>query len=331
MPANLTPQYKEAEQRFRQAATHEEKLETLREMLALLPKHKGTEKIQADLRRRLAKLEEEGAGARRSGPQRFDPGHVPREGAGQWVLIGAPNAGKSALLRALTHAHPEVAPYPFTTRVPLPGMMPFEDVQVQLVDTPPVAPSHTESYLANLVHGADGVLLVLDVTADDVDESIPALLALVEKARVWPQGRPLPPDAPSFLAVKPVFAIGAKIDLDPDGTFLSLARESVPAGIPLYGVSAEHGAGLEDLRSLLFQTLGRIRIYAKQPGKKPDMERPFVLKRGATVQTLALAVHKELAERVTYARIWGGTARFDGQQVDRDHVLTDGDVVELHS
>jgi len=325
MPANLTPQYKEAEQRFRQAATHEEKLETLREMLALLPKHKGTEKIQADLRRRLAKLEEEGQSAKRSGPQRFDPGHVPREGAGQWVLIGAPNAGKSALLRALTHAHPEVAPYPFTTRVPLPGMMPFEDVQVQLVDTPPVAPNHTESYLANLVHGADGVLLVLDVTADDVDESVRALLGLAEKARVWP------PDAPGSTAMKPVFAIGAKIDLDPDGVFLALARESVPAGIPLYGVSAEHGAGLEDLRKILFQALGRIRIYAKEPGKKPDMERPFVLKHGATVQTLALAVHKELAERVTYARVWGGTARFDGQQVDRDHALTDGDVVELHS
>ncbi|HXL14961.1 MAG TPA: GTPase [Methylomirabilota bacterium] len=331
MPANLTPQYKEAEQRFRQAASHEEKLETLREMLALLPKHKGTEKIQADLRRRLAKLEEEGASGKRAGPQRFDPGHVNREGAGQWVLIGSPNAGKSALVRALTHAHPDVAPYPFTTRAPLSGMMPFEDVQMQLVDTPPVAPNHTQPYLANLVHSADGVLLVLDLASDDVEESVRGLLALLEKARIWPQGRPLPPGAPSFLAVKPVFAIGNKGDLDPDGTFASLARESIPAGVPLHVVSAEHGAGLEDLRRALFQALDRIRIYAKEPGKKPDLEKPFVLRRGATVQALALAVHKELAERVTYARIWGGTALFDGQQVDRDHVLTDRDVVELHS
>jgi len=331
MPANLTPQYKEAEQRFRQAASHEEKLETLREMLALLPKHKGTEKIQADLRRRLAKLEDEGAGGKRAGPQRFDPGHVSREGAGQWVLIGSPNAGKSALVRALTHAHPDVAPYPFTTRAPLSGMMPFEDVQVQLVDTPPVAPSHTEPYLANLVHSADGVLLVFDVAADDVEESVRELSALLDKARVWPQGRPLPAGAPPFLAVKPVFAIANKRDLDPDGTFASLARESIPAGLPLHVVSAEHGAGLEDLRPVLFLALDRIRIYAKEPGKKPDMEKPFVLKRGATVQALALAVHKELAERVTYARIWGSAALFDGQQVDRDHVLTDRDVVELHS
>jgi ribosome-interacting GTPase 1 len=329
MPANLTPQYKEAEQRFRQATTHGEKLEALREMMALLPKHKGTEKIQADLRRRMAKLEDEAAHARHAGPQRFDPGHVHREGAGQWVLIGPPNAGKSALVRALTHAHPEVAPYPFTTRVPLPGMMPVEDVQVQLVDTPAVAPNHTEPYIVNLVHAADGVLLVLDVTADDVEESARALLAVLDKARVWPKGRPLSADPPPNLLVKPAFVLGNKCDLDPDQTFASLAREALPSGLPFRHVSAEHGTGLEDLRAALFRELDRIRIYAKEPGKKPDLEKPFVLKRGATVQALALAVHKELAERVKFARIWGA-ARFDGQQVDKDHVLSDRDVVELH-
>src|SRR5439155_21215687 len=288
---------------------------------ALLPKHKGTEKIQADLRHRIAKLEEEGEHARRAGPQRFDPGHVRREGAGQWVLIGPPNAGKSALVRALTHARPEVAAYPFTTRVPLPGMMPFEDVQVQLVDTPAVAPHHTEPYLANLVHSADGVLLVLDVTSDDLEESARELVSVLERGRVWPEDRLLPPDAPTFLQVKPVLAVGNKCDLDPDGTFAALARDSIAPGLAFHSVSAEHGAGLEDLRPVLFRRLGRIRIYAKEPGRKPDLEKPFVLKHGATVQALALAVHKELAERVKYARIWGA-ARFDGEQVDRGHVLS---------
>ncbi len=330
MPANLTPQYKEAEQRFRQATTHAEKLQTLREMMALLPKHKGTEKIQADLKRRLSKLEDEASDAKRGGAQRHDPGHVRREGAGQWVLLGPPNAGKSALVRALTHAHPEVAPYPFTTRAPLPGMMPFEDTQVQLVDTPPVAPGHTEPYLVNLVHGADGVLLVLDVTADDLEAGLRGISALMEKARVWPEGAPLPVESPPFLLVKAVIAIGNKSDLDSDGTFASLARETIPAGVPFHSVSAEHGTGLEDLRAALFRRLDVIRIYAKEPGKKPDMQKPFVLKRGATVHELALAVHKEVAERVKYARIWGN-ARFDGQQVDKDHVLSDRDVVELHS
>jgi ribosome-interacting GTPase 1 len=330
MPANLTPQYKEAEERFRRATGHDEKLAALREMLAILPKHKGTEKIHADLRRRLAKLEDEGERGRKGGAHRFDPGHVEREGAGQWVMLGAPNAGKSALLRSLTHAHPEVASYPFTTRVPLPGMMPFEDVQVQLVDTPAVSEHHVEPYLANMVHGADGVLLVLDVTADDLEPSLALSRALLDRARVWPAGRPLPAEAPPTLVVRPLVVVANKRDLDPDGTFTELARAAVGEGLPCFAVSAEHGAGLEELRRALFEQLGVIRIYAKEPGKKPDLERPFVLPRGATVLHLAKAVHKEIAERLRFARIWG-SGRFDGQQVDHDHPLADRDVVELHA
>ena len=330
MPANLTPQYREAEERFREATTHEEKLAALREMMALLPKHKGTEKLQADIRHRMAKLEEEAEHGAKGGARRVDPGHVRREGAGQWALIGPPNAGKSALLAALTHAHPEIAPYPFTTHAPQPGMMPFEDVQVQLVDTPAVAPAHTEPYMANLVRNADGVLLVLDPTADDLDESLAACHGLVERARVWPRAKPLPPDASPLLVVRPVYVVLNKADLDGDGTFQALARESVGDDLPLFTVSAEHGHGLEALRGRLFADLGRIRIYAKEPGKKPDFARPFVLEAGSTVYDLAKAVHKEIAENLRFARIWGH-ARFDGQQVDRDHVLADRDVVELHA
>jgi hypothetical protein len=330
MPANLTPQYKEAEERYREATTREEKLVALREMMALLPKHKGTEKMQADIRRRIAKHEEEAEHGAKGGARRADPGHVHREGAGQWVLLGPPNSGKSALLAALTHAHPEVAPYPFTTHAPQPGMMPFEDVQVQLVDTPAVATQHTEPYMTNLVRNADGVLLVLDPTADDVEESLAACRGLLERARVWPRSRPLPADATPLLVTRVVYAVVNKIDLDPDGTFAALARDSVGEEFPVLLVSAEHGAGLEELRRTLFADLGRIRIYAKEPGKKPDRERPFVLPRGATVHDLAQAVHKEIAESLKFARIWGH-ARFDGQQVDRDHVLADRDVVELHA
>jgi uncharacterized protein len=331
MPANLTPQYKEAEQRFRDAASHDEKLEAIREMLALLPKHKGTEKLQADLRRRLAKLEEEGEHARHGPGHRHDPGHVVREGAGQWVLIGPPNAGKSALLKALTAAHPEVAPYPFTTRAPLPGMMPFEDVQVQLVDTPAVTAQHVESYMPNLVHGADGLLVVVDVADAALPETARTVAALIERSRVWPASKPLPADAPSFVAARPVLLAINKCDLDDaEGAFAALARDTMALGVPVHVVSAERGTGLEDLRRALFDALRRIRIYAKEPGKKADGIRPFVLPEGATVHDLALHVHKEIAERLKYARIWG-SSRFDGQQVDRDHALADRDVVELHS
>lgn len=330
MAANLTPQYKEAEQRFRVATSHEEKLAALREMLALLPKHKGTEKLYGDLKHRLAKLEEEAEHARRGAAHRHDPGHVVREGAGQWVLVGPPNAGKSALLRALTHAHPEVAPYPFTTRAPQPGMMPFEDVQVQLIDTPAVTPQHTEPYMPNLVHGADGVLVVVDLADDALAEAGRTIATLLERARVWPAARPLPAGAPPFIAVRPVLLAVNKCDLDDDGAFAALARESLALDLPAFSVSAERGTGLDALRGVLFDSLGRIRIYAKEPGKKPDTARPFVLPRGATVHDLALHVHKEIAERLKYARIWG-SSMFDGQQVDREHALADRDVVELHA
>jgi hypothetical protein len=330
MPANLPPQYKEAEQRYRGAKSQAEKLDALREMMALLPKHKGTEKLQADLRHRVSKLAEESEHAKHGSAHRFDPGHVRREGSGQWVLIGPPNAGKSALLRALTHAHPDVAAYPFTTRDPQSGMMPFEDLQVQLVDTPAVTAQHVEPYMSNLVHGADGVVLVVDVTADDLEPAAATLRALLERARVWPASSPLPPDAPPFMLHRPVLAAGNKCDLDPDGVLAGLARQALGARLPYLQVSAEHGTGLEDLRRALFLELRRIRIYAKEPGKKPDFDRPFVLKRGATVHDLALQVHKDIAARLKYARLWG-SAKFEGQQVDRDHVLNDRDVVELHA
>ena len=329
MTANLTPQYHDAEERFKQSTDHTDKLAALREMIALLPKHKGTEKMLAHLRKQLSKLEDEAASAPRGGHgHRVEVGHVKREGAGQWVLLGPPNAGKSSLLAALTHAHPEVGEYPFTTRAPLPGMMEFEDVKVQLVDTPAVAEGHTEPWLPNLAHDADGVLLVVDVTADDGGAA--ALLRdLLARARVWPKARPLPPDAPSFLRHKPVLVLGNKSE-DDDGTFAALAKEPFGADLPFYPVSALTGAGLEPLREVLFRTLGRIRVYPKEPGRKPNLESPFVLPEGATIHDFAAHVHKEIAERMKFARIWGH-AKFDGQQVDRHHVLADKDVVELHA
>ena len=331
MPANLTAQYKDAEERYRQAVGHEEKLEALREMLALLPKHKGTEKLQADLRKRLSKLEDESAHVAKSGHHGPDVGHVKREGAGQWVLLGPPNAGKSSLLKALTHAHPEIAEYPFTTRLPQPGMMPFEDVQVQLVDTPAVAAGHTESWLPNLARNADGLVLVIDPTADDVEEAWRALLELLDRARVWPKGRAPPQDASPLLLAKPVFLVLNKRDADADGTFAELALETTGRDLPAFRVSAERGEGLEALRPLLFKELHRVRVHTKEPGHKADLGRPFVLPEGATVGDLATLVHQDLAARLKFARIWGSHARFDGQQVDRHHPLADGDVVELHA
>src|SRR5512133_1502508 len=302
MPANLTAQYKAAEERYRKAVGYDEKLGALREMLALLPKHKGTEKLQADLKKRLSKLEHEEAHVARSGHRGQDVAHVKKEGAGQWVLLGPPNAGKSTLLAALTHAHPEIAEYPFTTRLPQPGMMPFEDVHVQLVDTPAVARGHTEPWLPNLARNADGILLVLAVAADDLEDAWGALGGVLEKAHVFPRGEPLPADASPLLQPRPILVLLNGSDLDPDGTFAALARETIGERLPVLAVSALRGDGLDALRPVLFRELRRIRVYTKEPGHKPDMGRPFVLHEGATVGDLATLVHADLAARLAFAR-----------------------------
>ncbi len=331
MPANLTAQYLAAEERYRRATLHDEKLDALREMLALLPKHKGTEKLQADLRKKLSKLEEEEAHVARSGHRGPDPGHVHKEGAGQWALVGPPNSGKSSLLAALTHAHPEIADYPFTTRAPQPGMTQVEDVLVQLVDTPAVAPGHTEAWLPNLARNADGILVVLDVTADDLEASWKAVLELLDRSHVWPRGRPFPADASPLLQPKPVLVLANRCDEDGDGTFAALARDAVGADLPFFAISAQRGDGLAEVRPLLLRELHRIRVHTKEPGHPPDAGKPFVLSEGATIEDLARLVHQELAVRLKFARLWGSHARFEGQQVDRHHVLADGDVVELHA
>ncbi len=331
MPANLTPQYMSAEERFKKAETAAEKIEALREMQALLPKHKGTEKLQADLKRRLSKLLEEQEHHRRaSGARHHDPGHVPREGAGQIAIVGPPNSGKSSLLAALTHAHPEIADYPFTTHAPQPGMMPFEDVQVQLVDTPPFAHEPFDPVIVTAARGADGIAVVLDPTSAEALAHAAAAPRFLARARVVPSGRAVSAEMGNSAHILPVVLLLGKADLAMDARADALLREAAGADLPWRRISCRTGAGLEDLRRALFGMLSIVRVYAKEPGKRPDLARPFVLRRGAIVLDLATLIHKDLAAHFRFARVWG-SARFGGQPVERDHVLADRDVVEIHA
>ncbi len=171
MPANLTAQYHKAEQAYRRAQTPEEELRCLQEMLREIPKHKGTDRLQAELKQKISRLKKELETQKNSAKK----GHgvrIPRQGAGRVIIVGGPNAGKSQLLAALTRATPEVAPYPFTTREPQPGMMPWEDVMVQLVDTPPITADVLETFHQGLIRGADLVLLVADLGSDDGIEQL---------------------------------------------------------------------------------------------------------------------------------------------------------------
>jgi small GTP-binding protein len=325
MPANLTPDYLEAERRFKSAKSTEEKVAAIEEMMATIPRHKGTEKMQADLKRRLSKLRAEQA---RRPTSRIGIIHrVEKEGAGQVVMVGPPNSGKSLLVRQLSHAMPEVADYPFTTRVPLPGMMPFEDVQVQLVDLPPVHPDFPESWLYQIIRNADAALLVVDLSDPDLLEDLETTLGQVANAKVQLDQAELP-SAPGWLR-KRTLLVANKIDVSGAPEDLDILRDLYGERFVLTRTSAETGEGLEYLRQAVFDLLEIIRVYTKAPGKKLERVAPYILKRGSRLIDLAGHVHQDFLAQLKYARLWR-EGRFDGQMVNRDHVLEDKDVVELH-
>ena len=325
MPANLTPQYLEAERRFKSARTTEEKIEALEEMLATIPRHKGTEKMQADLKRRLSKLRTEQS--RRPASRAGLIHRVEKEGAGQVALVGPPNSGKSLLVRRLTHAAPEVADYPFTTRIPLPGMMPFEDIQIQLVDLPPVHPDFPESWLYQIIRNADAALLVVDLSDPDLLEDLETTLAQLANSKVQLGDAELP-DVTGWLA-KRTLLIANKADAPGAPDNLEILKELYGGRFAMLPLSAETGEGLEEFRRAVFEMLRIIRVYTKAPGKKLELTAPYVLPRGSRLIDLAAHVHQDFLTQLKYARLWGH-GKFEGQMVNRDHVLEDRDVVELH-
>ncbi len=330
MPANLTPQYSKAEEEYRKATTPAERLEKVREMFRLLPKHKGTEKLQSDLKQKISRLKDEIEGAKSSGKKPGVSYRVPREGAGQIVLVGAPNVGKSSLLAALTNARPEVAPYPFTTRAPHPGMMSWNDVRVQLVDLPPITTEFLEPWVPSLVRSADAALLVVDLADDDTADAAEAVLKRLAQTHTELVGTlPFDVEDESIRHV-PTALVANKSDAPGATDRLEVIREWFDGRFPLLAVSAATGLGLDDLRRVAYDLLGVIRIYTKIPGKPVDRGSPFTLPVGSTVLDLAREVHRELGEKLKFARVWG-TGVFEGQTVKRDHELHDADVVELHT
>lgn len=323
VPANLTPQYRAAESRFKAAKSAAERRAALEEMLATIPKHKGTEKMQADLKRRLARArqEEETRSARHGYTVKVEP-----EGAAQVVILGPPNAGKSSLLGAFTRAEPAIGEYPFTTTRPQPGMMPYEDVQVQLVDLPPVTREHLDSWMPNVVAAADAAILVIDPTSSEVPDDVEAVRERLAAVRVRLVGE-LPEDGDPRDTFLPTLAVITKLDRARRED-LEVLEELYGGEFPLVSVSVATRAGFEAFKVAVWRRLQLLRVYAKPPGKPADRTAPFVLPEGSTVLDLAELVHRELAEKLAFARLWGG--KLDGQRVSRDFELRDRDVVELH-
>ena len=330
MPANLPPQYSKVEDEYKAATTPAARLEKARELFRLLPKHKGTEKLQAELKTRISRLKDDVEGAK-PGAKKAGVSHkVPHEGAGQIVLVGAPNAGKSALLAALTNAKPEVAAYPFTTRAPQPGMVQFGDVSYQLVDLPPITADFREPWMPSIVRGADAALLVVDLADDDALDAAEAVLRGLAEVHTELVGElPHDDEDESTVHVRTIL-VANKSDAPGAEDRLSIVREWFGDRFPVIVVSTVTGDGLEALRRSAYDLLGVLRIYTKQPGKPVDRTHPFTIPDGGTVGDLAGRIHRDLEVSLKFAKVWGEGV-FDGQTVKKDHELHDGDVVELHA
>lgn len=329
MPANLTQQYLKAEKAYRSAQAPDEELEGLQTMLRELPKHKGTDKLQADLKQKISRLKKDLAAApkhRRSAGLR-----IPRQGAGRVILLGSPNSGKSQFVATTTRAEPEVADYPFTTRESRPAMMPFEDVLIQIIDTPPVTEDALDAGLHGLVRGADLALLFLDLGADDGLATCRQVIARFAETRTR-LGRSTHLDENDVgLSFTKTFLVANKIDQPDAALRLELFQEAGLPDFECFHISAIDADSIESLCPAIFAALDVVRVYTKLPtAKEPDFEKPFTIRRGGTLGDIAAQIHKDMAEKLKFAKVWG-TQVHDGTTVKPDYVLGDKDIVELHS
>jgi ribosome-interacting GTPase 1 len=324
MPANLTPQYLEAERNFRLAKTPLEKIAALEEMLAVMPKHKGTDHLRAELRTRMAKLNQ--SLDKKTATQRASM-MIEKVGAAQVAVIGMPNSGKSQLVASVTKASPKVAEYPFTTHNAIPGMMNYENIQIQLIDTPPLTEQPPEWWHLNIIRRADGLMMVVDLSEDPIFQ-MEIILNVLEEKRICPGPGSADEDEEMPITYKKTLIVCNKADLDPTGKGYRDLKEKFGEILPVIAVSAI-GGEMDELRLGVYRMLDIIRVYTKTPGGKPDMTDPIVLDNGSTLEDAAVAVHKDFGKNLKYARIWG-SGKHDGVMVKRDHVLQDGDIIELH-
>ena len=327
MPANLPPDYFEAEKRYREAKTSREKIACLEEMLTIMPKHKGTDKLRADLRKRISKLKD-ASQSKKGVSKRESAFNIDKEGAGQVVVVGPANVGKSAFVASLTNANPAVADFPLTTWKPTPGMMPVGNFQIQLVDTPPLNRDYVEPELLDLIRRADLILLMVDLQTDPVQQ-LEDTVALLDEHRIVPLRLKEQYADLRGLTLIPFLVLANKNDDENTQENYEIFRELLDDDWPMISISVTRGRNLDEMKQTLIHRLEIIRVYSKAPGKEADLSSPFVLKRGSTIEDFAGKVHKDFTNQLKIAKVWGAVV-FDGQMVQRDHILQDGDIVELH-
>jgi len=327
MPANLPPQYKEAEAKLKSAKTPEEKIGILQEMLAIMPKHKGTDHLKADLRNRISKLEKMRASKKTKSrsDSRF---MVEREGAAQVAVAGPPNCGKSHLVQSLSGSQVDVADYPFTTNLPTPRMMDYEDISIQIVDMPPITLDFMEWWQTALVRGADLVMLVADLSSDALLAETRMVRERLDSSRISLINNP-PAEKEIGRAYKRTLLVATNLDSDGSPERLKDLRKEYDGAFPVIAVSNATREGIADLRGTIFSMLEVVRVYTKPPGKPASMKDPVILPKGSTVLDAAKQIHKDFASKMRFTRKWGKGA-FDGQRVEKNHVVEDGDILEFH-
>jgi hypothetical protein len=327
MPTNLPPEYFRAEQAFREAESTSAKITALEEMMSTIPKHKGTDKLRAELRRKISKLREEQQKKKGAGKHESEY-HIEKEGAGRVVLIGFENTGKSSIVAALTHATPKISEAPFTTWQPTPGMLEIEDIQIQLIDTPPLSKDHSQPELFDLIRSADLILVVVDLQATPFQQ-LDNSLKLLNEHKIIPKQWEEKTNDERGIEFIPVLVIVNKDDDDKFDEDFEVFKELMETELPLVPISVTNKRNFDKLKNQIFDKLEIIRIYSKPPGKEPDLIKPFILKKGNTVEELAGKVHHDFQQKLKTARVWGSNV-YGGQLVGKDHILQDKDIVELH-
>ncbi|MBN2494385.1 MAG: 50S ribosome-binding GTPase [Deltaproteobacteria bacterium] len=327
MPANLSPEFKAAEDEYRQARDPQARLACLEKMLSAIPKHKGTEKMQADIKRRISKLKD--GLERKSGKKGFSY-MVDREGAAQIAIVGGPNVGKSSLVEATTNARVEIGDYPFTTRSPQPAMLAYENLQFQLVDMPAVSREHMEFWVTDIIRVADLALWVIDSAAADLERDVAEVCDVLADRKVEMVGHDALDDGMNA-AVRKLrsLIVAAKMDAPGAARGLPWLKARFEPEFFVLPLSAFSDDARGDLGRAVFQLARIIRVYSKTPSKEPDLQKPYIMHQGDTLMDFARKVHKDFADGLRFARVWG-EGKFDGQRIQRDQQLADGDVIELH-
>jgi len=285
-----------------------ERVKTIRALMDELPDYRNGP--YADLRKWLQ--EELDRTRARAKVVYRDSISVRREGAAQVALVGAPNAGKSSLLQALSNIQIKTGDYAFTTLRPVPALASICGIQLQLVEIPGLIEGATEDRgggraLLGVLRGADAIVLCHAFTAPSGE------LATV-RAELAAAG-----------IDKPTIVAATKFDEAAPGALASL-RSALP-GVEVVAVSVLDDASLDAFRDAVFRVTGLIRVYLCRGGEV-DGE-PLALHRGAAIVDVADAIHHELGASCVGAHLWGPSARFPGQRVGREHEVVDRDAVEI--